>query len=176
GRLRRHRPQLPGGAAAAGVRGPVDRLGGARADRAGRVGPGRGQSRRGRGGRVAFLPTAGVGRGLIGPAVSALVAASLGWRWVFLGLLPLVLASGALAWPSLRRLPPPPPPRAAPLRAAGVAPGPGRPLAGLTSRSPLVGALLVPAGLAVGLVPLRRLLPPGTLTASADLPVAVLSR
>ena len=54
----------------------------------------------------AVLSTAWVVPGLIGPAVSALVAASVGWRWVFLGLLPLVLASGALAWPSLRRLGP----------------------------------------------------------------------
>ena len=56
----------------------------------------------------AVLSTAWVVPGLIGPALSALVAASAGWRWVFLGLLPLVAASGALAWPSLRRLGPPP--------------------------------------------------------------------
>jgi predicted MFS family arabinose efflux permease len=49
-------------------------------------------------------------------------------------------------------------------------------LAGLTSRSPLTGPLLVAAGLAIGLVPLRGLLPPGTLTARRGLPVAVLSR
>ena len=57
-----------------------------------------------------------------------------------------------------------------------MAAGAGLVLAGLTSRSPLVGALLVAAGLAVGLVPLRGLLPPGTLTARPGLPVTVLSR
>jgi MFS family permease len=117
--------------------------------------------------------------GLIGPAVSALVAERVGWRWVFLGLLPLVVASGALAWPSLRRLGPPEVPlvqRGRLARAVGVAVGAGLVLAGLTSRSPLAAALLVAAGLAVGLVPLRGLLPPGTLTARPGLPVAVLSR
>jgi MFS family permease len=127
----------------------------------------------------AVLSTAWVVPGLIGPAVSALVAASLGWRWVFLGLLPLVLVSGSLAWPSLRRLGPPEEPgaqRGRLPRAVAVAAGAGLVLAGLTGRSPLLGALLVAAGLAVGLVPLRGLLPPGTLTARPGLPVTVLSR
>src|SRR5215217_4695685 len=107
----------------------------------------------------AVLSTAWVVPGLIGPALSALVAASVGWRWVFLGLLPLVAASGALAWPSLRRLGPPSEPlvqRGRLPRAIGVAAGAGVVLAGLSGRSPLTGALLVAAG-------------PG-------LPVAVLSR
>ena len=125
----------------------------------------------------AVLSTAWVVPGLIGPAVSALVAERFGWRWAFLGLLPLVVASGALAWPSLRRLGPPEEPlqqRGRLARAVGVAVGAGLVLAGLTSRSLLVGALLVAAGLAVGLVPLRGLLPPGTLTARPGLPVTVL--
>src|SRR5215217_7485424 len=95
----------------------------------------------------AVLSTAWVVPGLIGPAISALVAAQFGWRAVFLGLLPLVVAAGA-----------------------------GLVLAGLTSRSPLAGPLLVAVGLAVGVVPLRRLLPPGTLSARPGLPVTVLSR
>ena len=57
-----------------------------------------------------------------------------------------------------------------------MAAGAGVVLAGLTSRSALTGALLVAAGLAIGLVPLRGLLPPGTLTARPGLPVAALSR
>jgi MFS family permease len=127
----------------------------------------------------AVLSTAWVVPGLIGPAVSALVADRFGWRVVFLGLLPLVLASGVLAWPSLRRLGPPAEPlvqRGRLAKAVSVAAGAGLVLAGLTSRSPLAGALLVAAGLAVGVVPLRRLLPPGTLTARPGLPVTVLSR
>ncbi|HTE68910.1 MAG TPA: MFS transporter [Actinomycetes bacterium] len=127
----------------------------------------------------AVLSTAWVVPGLIGPAVSALVAERFGWRWVFLGLLPLVLASGALALPSLRRLGPPKEPlvqRGRLAKAIGVAVGTGLLLAGLTSRSLLAGAVMVAAGLAVVAYPLRGLLPPGTLRARPGLPVAVLSR
>jgi MFS family permease len=127
----------------------------------------------------AVMSTAWVVPGLIGPAISALVAERFGWRWVFLGLLPLVLASAALAWAPLRRLGPPEEPlgqRGRLAKALGVTVGCGLLLAGLTSRSALVGAVLVAAGLAVGLVPLRGLLPPGTLSARPGLPVAVLSR
>jgi MFS family permease len=127
----------------------------------------------------AVLSTAWVVPGLVGPAVSALVAERLGWRWVFLGLLPLVIASAALAVPSLRRIGPPARP-VSPAgrlgRAVAVAAGAGLVLAGLSSRSPLAAVALVAAGLLVGLRPLRRLLPPGTLAARPGLPVAVLSR
>ena len=44
----------------------------------------------------AVLSTAWVVPGLIGPPIAALVAAAVGWRWVFLGLLPLVIAAGVL--------------------------------------------------------------------------------
>ncbi|HEY8557038.1 MAG TPA: MFS transporter, partial [Actinomycetes bacterium] len=42
--------------------------------------------------------------GVIGPAVSALVASRFGWRAVFLGLLPLVLVAASLTVPALRRV------------------------------------------------------------------------
>jgi MFS family permease len=53
---------------------------------------------------MAVLSTAWVLPGLAGPAVSAAVAALFGWRWVFLGLLPLVAVTGSLAVPALVRL------------------------------------------------------------------------
>ena len=127
----------------------------------------------------AVLSTAWVVPGLVGPAVSALVAERLGWRWVFLGLLPLVVASAALALPSLRRIGPPTRPVSPAGRlgkAVAVAAATGLVLAGLSSGSPLVGAALVAAGLLLGVRPLRRLLPPGTLAARPGLPVTVLSR
>jgi MFS family permease len=127
----------------------------------------------------AVLSTAWVVPGLIGPVLSALVAERFGWRWVFLGLLPLVLASGAIALPSLRRLGPPEQPsaqRGRLAKAVAVAAGTGLVLAGLTSRSPLAAAVLVAAGLLVGVRPLRTLVPPGTLSARPGLPVAVLCR
>jgi MFS family permease len=127
----------------------------------------------------AVLSTAWVVPGLVGPAVSALVAERLGWRWVFLGLLPLVIASAALAVPSLRRIGPPARP-VSPAgrlgRAVAVAAATGLVLAGLSSGSLLAGAALVAAGLLLGVRPLRRLLPPGTLAARRGLPVTVLSR
>ena len=53
---------------------------------------------------MAVMSTAWVLPGLAGPAVSAAVASLVGWRWVFLGLLPLVAVTGALAIPALVRL------------------------------------------------------------------------
>src|ERR1700749_2732829 len=44
----------------------------------------------------AVLSPAWVVPGLVGPAIAALVAGAVGWRWVFLGLLPLVLVAGIL--------------------------------------------------------------------------------
>src|SRR6266511_2703006 len=103
------------------------------------------------------------------------VFAVLSTAWV----LPGLVGPAAMALPSLRRIGPP----ARPVSPAGrlgkavaVAAGAGLVLAGLSSRSPLAGGALVAAGLLVGLLPLRRLLPPGTLVARPGLPVAVLSR
>jgi MFS family permease len=130
----------------------------------------------------AVTSTAWVIPGIIGPALSALVAAQFGWRVVFLGLLPLVACATALTIGSLRRIGPPtePAPRATRLvDAVRVAAGAGLLLAGLTwmtGRSPALGVVLAVAGVAVGLRPLLRLLPPGTLRARPGLPVAVLCR
>ena len=55
----------------------------------------------------AVLSTAWVIPGLIGPAIAALVASAVGWRWVFLGLLPLVAVAGLLATLALRGVPRP---------------------------------------------------------------------
>jgi len=55
----------------------------------------------------AVLSTAWVIPGLIGPAIAALVAAAVGWRWVFLGLLPLVAVAGLLSVVALRAVPRP---------------------------------------------------------------------
>ena len=56
---------------------------------------------------MAVLSTAWVAPGLAGPAISAEVARLFGWRWVFLGLLPLVAVAGSIAVPALVRLGPP---------------------------------------------------------------------
>ena len=56
---------------------------------------------------MAVLSTAWVVPGLVGPGVAAAVAHLFGWRWVFLGLIPLVGVAGPIAVPALVRLGPP---------------------------------------------------------------------
>ena len=54
----------------------------------------------------AILSTAWVVPGLVGPVLAERVAGSVGWRWVFLGLLPLVAVAGSLVVPAMMRLGP----------------------------------------------------------------------
>ena len=127
---------------------------------------------------LAMLSTAWVLPGLFAPAVSAVVLRHFGWRWIFLGLVPFIVLAGLLALPGLRRLravPGAEPGRARWQDAVMAAVGAGLFLGGLTSHR-LVGAVPVVAGALIGLPPLRRLLPPGTLTGRPGLPSAVLSR
>ena len=51
----------------------------------------------------ATLSTAWVLPGVIGPALSGIVAEQFHWRFVFLGLLPLIVVAGTLTLPALRR-------------------------------------------------------------------------
>jgi MFS family permease len=133
---------------------------------------------------LAVLSSAWVVPGLFGPAISAQVARQFSWRWVFLGLVPLVLLAGPMALPALLRLG-----RAKPANdvedtagehrlddAIRTAAGAGLVLAGLIAPNLIVAVLVVGAGVAVGLPGLRRLLPPGTLGARLGLPATVLSR
>jgi MFS family permease len=127
----------------------------------------------------AVLSTAWVVPGLIGPALSALVATHLSWRYVFLGLLPLVLVASGLALPAVRRIGAPERPtahRTGLLDAVRVSGGAGLLLAGLTGRSVPLAVGLAAAGLLLGVRPLLRLLPAGTLRGRRGLPMAILSR
>jgi MFS family permease len=143
---------------------------------------------------MAVLSTAWVAPGLAGPAASAEVARLFGWRWVFLGLLPIVAVAGSLAVPALIRLGPPGTGPATPMDPAApaapaqghrlvdgirVAAGAALMLAGLTlagSGTVLAGLALIAAGLLVELPALRRLVPEGTLAARPGLPATILSR
>jgi MFS family permease len=128
---------------------------------------------------MAVLSTAWVVPGLIGPGLSAAVAGLLGWRWVFLGLIPLVVAAGSIALPSLRRLGGPvgaSSPRHRPLDAVCVVVGSALLLGGVASRSWAVALVLVLGGLALAVPALSRLLPTGTLTARRGLPAVMLAR
>jgi MFS family permease len=127
----------------------------------------------------AVLSTAWVVPGLIGPGIAALVAAAVGWRWVFLGLLPLVIAAGVLVVLALRHVPPPASQGTAAvpyLAALGVAAGAGTALASLSSGVVPVAAAGGVAGGALLAVSMRRLTPPRYLSARPGLSVTILSR
>jgi MFS family permease len=128
---------------------------------------------------MAMLSTAWVVPGIAGPALAAEVAHIFGWRWVFLGLVPLVALAGSLALPALLRLGPPEAPPATEHRVfdgVRTAVGSGLLLGALASRDILLGVGLGAAGLAVGFPALRRLLPVGTLLGRSGLPATILSR
>jgi MFS family permease len=127
----------------------------------------------------AVLSTAWVVPGLIGPGVAALVAAAVGWRWVFLGLLPLVIAAGVLVVLALRHVPPPASLSTAAvpyLAVLGVVVGAGTGLASLSSGVAPVAAAGGIAGAALLAVSMRRLTPPRYLSAQPGLSVTILSR
>ncbi|MFD9888794.1 MFS transporter [Amycolatopsis sp. NPDC059027] len=116
---------------------------------------------------------------VVGPSLAGVITVSVGWRWVFLGLVPLVIVGIAMLLVVARRLPPHVP--AATGRQAGVITAVVAALgvAALTwasqQRSPyalIVGA----AGLVVLAYSLRKLLPKGTLTSRPGLPTVVASR
>jgi MFS family permease len=128
---------------------------------------------------MAMLSTAWVVPGIFGPSAAAAVAHLLGWRWVFLGLVPIVGVTALLALPALVRLGRPahvPVEEHKVLDALRTAAGAALVLGALASSQPLVGAGLGVLGALVGGPALRRLLPPTTLRAGRGLPATILSR
>jgi MFS family permease len=127
---------------------------------------------------IAVISSAWVLPGLVGPAVAGWISQELDWRWAFMGLAPLVpLSAAAVALP-LARLP-------AVTKARGEGAAGDRPRTTGAVRDALqlaagTGAMLAAPGLggwlpglavaALGVAllpgPVRRLLPPGTLTAA----------
>jgi MFS family permease len=116
---------------------------------------------------------------LVGPLISGLVTEHAGWRWVFLGLVPLVGAGLLLLLPALRGLPGP----------AGRTTGAAAPrwwalLAGAGigalqyagQRLDPVAVAVAAGGLAALLLGLRALLPRGTARAAGGLPAVVAAR
>jgi MFS family permease len=133
----------------------------------------------------ATLSTAWVLPGVIGPAIAGTVGDTVGWRYVFLGLLPLIVVAGALTLGALHAiadLPPPVDParsddRRGRLRLAiVVALGSGLLTAGLTTGLLVPTVVLSVVGLLLGIFALRRLTPAGTLVARPVLPAAILLR
>ncbi|MFL5679973.1 MAG: MFS transporter [Chloroflexota bacterium] len=137
----------------------------------------------------ATMSTAWVLPGVIGPAISGIVAETIHWRAVFLGLLPLIVIAGAMTIPALVGSAPDPrrddegdaTSTASEMRrrlpwAFVVTAGAALVVAGLTDAQLIPGLPLVIAGLAIGIPAFRHLTPPGTLRAERGLPAAVLLR
>ncbi len=133
---------------------------------------------------LAVLSTAWVVPGVIGPALSGVIAEHLSWRVVFLGLLPLVAIAAALTVPALARVALAPAAEAPGgsgerrrlVGAIVLALGAGLLLIGLTTANLFPGLVLVVVGVAIGLPAYRALTPPGTLSARPGLPAATLIR
>ncbi|HKW78808.1 MAG TPA: MFS transporter [Candidatus Limnocylindria bacterium] len=126
----------------------------------------------------AVLSTAWVVPGIAGPGLAVIVADHASWRWVFLGLLPVVLVAGGLALRELGRMPPHVGRDARHVvpDAIALAVGTALVLGGLQALHPLLTPALAAAGLIVGVPAFRRLVPAGTLGARGALPAAVLAR
>jgi MFS family permease len=116
---------------------------------------------------------------LVGPLLAGLITTHLGWRWVFLGMLPLIALGLGLLLAALRRfgspedVPPPPTARRwwALLAGLGVAA-----LQYAGQRLDLLAVGIAAVGLAVLVLGLRRLLPPGTVRVRPGLPAVIGAR
>src|SRR5262245_22990518 len=126
----------------------------------------------------ALLATAWVVPSLVAPMAAGWITEQFGWRWVFLGLLPLIPILLLLAARPLLRLGPPPEQHTGERRwplAVRLAAGSGLVLAGLQA-SPVPALLLLGTGLGLAAPALVRLLPDGTLRAEPGIPAAVAAR
>jgi MFS family permease len=117
---------------------------------------------------IAVLSSAWVLPGLVGPLLAGTIADHLTWRWVFLGLIPLLLPLSVLVAAPLRRLGRSPSsstagPTSRPVDAILLAAGSASLLAALTIGHPLAAAVLLILGGWAAVHALRRLFPPGTL-------------
>ena len=132
----------------------------------------------------AILSTAWVVPGLIGPVLAERIAEGIGWRWVFLGLVPLVACAGLFVLPAIFRIGPVEARRvstACRSCAGGWSKRRGSPPARRSSwpASPPSRWLLVPAlvvGALVAVGPFSRLTPAGTLRGAPGLPAVIASR
>jgi MFS family permease len=127
----------------------------------------------------ALNSTAWLAPALLGPPIASALGGTVGWRWVFLGLIPLAGLIGALATPAVARLGRPTAidvvrPRVG-LPVATLLLGAGLLLAGADGSGSELVALVVVGGVLM-VVSLRRLTPPGTLRVARGQPAAIALR
>lgn len=125
---------------------------------------------------LALLAGAWVLPALLGPSYGALLASTIGWRWAFFSLIPLIVVAAALALPRLHALPRAPKGTNSlalrwPLRlAAGLA------LIAIGATFPSLWTLpLLLPGSVLSISALVAILPPGSLRARAGMPAGVLA-
>lgn len=126
----------------------------------------------------AYLSAGWVLPSLFAPALSGWVTDAFGWEWVFLGLVPFTLVVGALAVRPMMRYGPVPFDRVGSKIPAAVAAalGIGMLVTGLQFANPFAAVATSSVGLALSIPSLRRLLPPGVLTARRGLAAIILCR
>lgn len=127
----------------------------------------------------AFMSTAWVVPSLIAPLAASAVGESVGWRWVFLGLVPVTLAVGLLAVGSLRSIGPGDDVEHAATPVGAVVRlsiGAGLLLGGLGAGAPWLVLPLAALGVVIGFPAFRALVPAGTLRVARGLPAAVFLR
>ncbi len=125
---------------------------------------------------LALTSSAWVIPGLLGPALAGILGEAVGWRWVFLSVVPLPPIAILCVLPGLRALRPngdASPVGARLLAAALLTVGTAVFTAGLGLGAQPAGLALATLGLALALPALRRLLPAGTLRVAPGLPAAV---
>jgi MFS family permease len=124
---------------------------------------------------LAILSTSWVVPGLVGPGIAGIVADYVGWRVVFVGLIPLLGVAAPLALPALRRGPRPTPTGSDTVRRVGaaivLAAGVVLLLVGLERRLPTWPSLA--AGLVLAAIGLRPLMPAGIFVLRRGLPAAI---
>src|SRR5918999_4558567 len=121
---------------------------------------------------MALLASMWILPGLLGPPMGAVLTETVGWRWAFLAPLPLIMLATLMVMPSLRGVGVSEERSRLPVAASLVLMvGAGALLAGLTDLT-VWSIPLVVVGTAVTIPALRRITPPGTLTARAGIPAA----
>ena len=126
----------------------------------------------------AYLSAGWVLPSLFAPAIAGWITDTVGWHWVFLGLVPAALAVGALTVRPMMQYPPIPGERR-PTRvpvAFGAAIGIGAVVTGLQFANMLALVMTTVAGGALAIPSLRHLFPRGVLAARAGLAAVVACR
>jgi MFS family permease len=127
----------------------------------------------------AWISAAWVLPSLIAPGLAGWATDSIGWRWVFIGIVPLALATALLAVPSLGRIPPAgsaTPDGSRVVLAVRLAGGVGAFTAGIQSSRPVVAVSLTVVGLALAVPAYNSMTPRGVWRALPGLPAILACR